>query len=165
MGYSEADIARFGPGARQQILRQMSMFEDRTAPSSVEAGKQELHFTIYLDPVTKKNSQRVIPCGRYHKVLPSKAYERYEKDARSYITCREWGIDGPIDRPCEVVGLFYMKTRRKVDLTNLLEALDDVLVRHGVLADDNSQIVVSHDGSRVFHDPRDPRTEVTIRYL
>ena len=51
---------------------------------------------------------------------------------------------------------------RKVDLTNLLEAADDALVTAGVLADDNSKIVVSHDGSRVLLDRDKPRTEIYI---
>ena len=58
-----------------------------------------------------------------------------------------------------------MKTRHAVDLTNLLEAVDDVLVKYGVLEDDNSRIIVSHDGSRVLYDKQRPRTEVTIRFL
>lgn len=55
-----------------------------------------------------------------------------------------------------------MPSRRRVDLTNLLESADDALVAAGVLADDNSQIIVSHDGSRVLYDKDSPRTEVTI---
>ena len=55
-----------------------------------------------------------------------------------------------------------MDTKRKVDLNNLLEALTDVLVKHKVLEDDNSTIVVSHDGSRVLYDKENPRTEVEI---
>ncbi len=121
----------------------------------------EIRFTIPLDPVTKKNSQRIVKCGDYHKIRPSKAYERYEKDAGYFLPHR----GEKMDRPCEVVCLFYMKTDRKVDLTNLEEALDDVLVKYGVLADDNSKIIVSHDGSRVRHDPKNPRTEVIIRDL
>jgi len=58
-----------------------------------------------------------------------------------------------------------MPTRRRVDLTNLLEAIDDVLVHYGVLSDDNSSIIVSHDGSRVLYDKARPRTEVTITCL
>lgn len=57
---------------------------------------------------------------------------------------------------------FVMPSRRRVDLTNLLESADDALVAAGVLADDNSQIIVSHDGSRVLYDKDSPRTEVTI---
>lgn len=55
-----------------------------------------------------------------------------------------------------------MPARRRVDLCNLHEALCDVLVKYGVLEDDNSNIVVSMDGSRVFYDKENPRTEVEI---
>lgn len=58
-----------------------------------------------------------------------------------------------------------MPTARRVDITNLLGALHDVLVRAGVLADDSSlseRIVVGVDGSRVFVDRENPRTEVEI---
>lgn len=68
----------------------------------------------------------------------------------------------PIEEPVEVKCLFYMPTRRRVDLPNLLESIDDVLVRAGVLKDDHSGIIVSHDGSRVLYDKDNPRTEVFI---
>jgi Holliday junction resolvase RusA-like endonuclease len=55
-----------------------------------------------------------------------------------------------------------MPTRRKVDLTNLLEAIDDVMTNAGLLADDNYTIIQSHDGSRVYYDKENPRTEVYI---
>lgn len=55
-----------------------------------------------------------------------------------------------------------MPTKRKCDLTNLLEAIDDVMVKYGLLADDNFSIIESHDGSRVLYDKENPRTEVTI---
>lgn len=67
-----------------------------------------------------------------------------------------------IDKPVNVKALFYMDARRRVDLVNLQEALLDVLVRAGLLADDNSSIVASMDGSRVLYDKDRPRTEVTI---
>ena len=110
---------------------------------------KELKFTIPLAPVTKKNSQRIANCGQYSKILPSKAYAQYEKHTQ----------------PSEVVCLFYMPTKRRVDLTNLLEAIDDVLVKYGVLKDDNSEIITSHDGSRVLYDKDNPRTEVVIKFL
>ena len=58
--------------------------------------------------------------------------------------------------------LYYMATRRKVDITNLESALLDVLVKHGVITDDNCRIVVSTDGSRVLYDKDNPRTEIYI---
>lgn len=73
---------------------------------------------------------------------------------------RKLNISAPVNVKC----LFYMPTRRRCDLTNLLEAIDDVLVTYGVLADDNSNIIVSHDGSRVLYDKDNPRTEVVISF-
>jgi Holliday junction resolvase RusA-like endonuclease len=61
--------------------------------------------------------------------------------------------------------LYYMGTRRKVDLVNLLEATCDILTDAGVIADDNSRIVAGHDGSRVLYDKDRPRVEIEIDWL
>ncbi|MBR6817996.1 MAG: RusA family crossover junction endodeoxyribonuclease [Acidaminococcaceae bacterium] len=114
---------------------------------------------IPVEPRTKKNSMRLVKLGGRIVPIPSKQYKDFE------AKCGEWlqpwnGME--IDRPVNVRCLFYMKTRRKVDLTNLLEAADDVLVKYHVLADDNSQIVAGHDGSRVLYDKSNPRIEIDI---
>lgn len=70
-----------------------------------------------------------------------------------------------IDYPVNIKALYYMPTRRKVDLVNLHSALHDSLVAANVLLDDNSQIVVSTDGSRVLYDRVNPRTEIIIERL
>jgi Holliday junction resolvase RusA-like endonuclease len=67
-----------------------------------------------------------------------------------------------ISTPVNVKAVYYMQTRRKVDLSNLNSALHDILVDAGVLADDNRDVVAGHDGSRVFYDKDTPRVEVTI---
>lgn len=117
-----------------------------------------LAFTIPLNPVTKKNSGQIIKVGKYPKLIPSKTYLKYEQDCKYFIKGKQLMITMPVEVTCK----FYMKTRRKVDLTNLLNAIDDVLVKYGVIADDNSNIIVSHDGSRVYYDKINPRTEVDI---
>ena len=122
---------------------------------------QDIRFTIPLPPVTKKNSQRIVRQGKKRIPLPSETFERYEASAGWFLPQR----GACITAPCEVTALFYMSTRRIVDLANLLEALDDVLVTYKVLKDDNSRIIVSHDGSRVLYDSEHPRTEVLIRFL
>lgn len=121
-----------------------------------------LKFTVPLSPISKKNSQQILTnraTGRPF-ILPSKKYKDYEKAAARYIpTLRQ---PKPIDQPVNIKCLFYMPTRRKVDLTNLLEAIDDVMVKAGLLADDDFTIIQSHDGSRVLYDKDNPRTEVYI---
>ena len=91
-------------------------------------------------------------------IIPSKAYKQYERDALWFLN-----YDGDtINYPVNVKAIFYMKTRRKVDLVNLQEALLDVLVAAEILEDDNCRIVASMDGSRVEYDKYAPRTEVEI---
>ena len=118
-----------------------------------------LNFTVNLPPISKKNSQQIMTnkaTGRPF-IMPSKKYKEYEKAALWYIP-KNIFINYPVNVKC----LFYMSTRRKCDLTNLLEAIDDVMVKAGLLADDNFSIVQSHDGSRVLYDKENPRTEVYI---
>lgn len=117
-----------------------------------------LKFEINVAPRTKKNHQQIIMVKGKRIVIPSKQYSEYEKNSKSFMPT----IEKPIDYKVNVKGLFYMDTKRKVDLNNLLEALTDVLVKHKILEDDNSMIVVSHDGSRVLYDKENPRTEVEI---
>ena len=118
-----------------------------------------VELTIGLPPRTKKNSQRVLKCGSRTIVAPSKAYKEYEEDCFIFINrARNLMINKPVNIKC----LFFMPTRRKCDLTNLLEAVDDMLVHYGVIADDNYTIVQSHDGSRVYYDKNNPRTEILI---
>lgn len=118
----------------------------------------ECKFTIKLKPVTKKNSQCIVKDrnGR-PKIIQSAAYRKYEKQCKPYMPHVEM-----IESRVNVKAVYYMPDRRRVDLTNLHEALHDVLVHYSVLADDNCRIIVSTDGSYVSVDRENPRTEVTI---
>lgn len=117
-------------------------------------------FIIKLPPVSKKNSQQIFfnPKTGKRFIAPSKKYKEYEQNAGWFLPRRKEPIDYSINVKC----LFYMPTKRKCDLTNLLEAVDDVLVKHGIIADDNYTIIESHDGSRVLYDKENPRTEIYI---
>jgi len=119
-----------------------------------------IHLTIDLAPITKKNHQRIIRIGGVPRIIQSKEYLAYERQAISQIKQR-YAVETIIS-PVNVAAVFYMPTRRRVDLVNLQEALLDILVRAEVLEDDNSRIVVSMDGSRVSYDKHHPRTEVSI---
>ena len=111
------------------------------------------------DPRTKKNSQQIIKAGNRHMVIPSAQYRQYEKDCLWQIPPK---TKQRIDFPANIQCVYYMPTRRRVDLVNLLEATMDILVAAGVLEDDNCRIVAAHDGSRVDHDKHNPRVEITI---
>ena len=115
-------------------------------------------FTVPIAPVTKKNSQRIAIRGGRPIILPSEKYKEYEDAALWYIPKRGDPIDFPVNIKC----LFYMPNNRLCDLTNHLESIDDVMVKAGLLKDDNYKVLASHDGSRVLVDKDNPRTEVEI---
>lgn len=117
-----------------------------------------MKFTIEIQPVTKKNHPIIARSGGYPKLLPSKQFTQYQKDCVVFLP----RPTTPISMPINIKAVFYMGSRRRCDLVNLLQALDDVLVHYGVIADDNYKIVVGHDGSRVQYDKARPRTEVEI---
>ena len=116
----------------------------------------EIKLTIKLPPVTKKNSMQIVGNGKRSMLIPSAQYRRYERDAGWFLKPLA------IAEPVNIRAIYFMPTRRKVDITNLESALMDVLVKYGVIADDNCRVVVSTDGSRVMYDKENPRTEVTI---
>ena len=121
-----------------------------------------MHIVIPLEPRTKKNHQQIISTNGRPLVIPSKQYKQYEKDCGIFIDNLPFTTyDVPVNVKCE----YYMGTRRRVDLVNLQEATLDVLVKYGVLVDDNSNIVASMDGSRVLYDKENPRTEIWIEEL
>ena len=115
--------------------------------------------TIKSSPHTKKNSQVIAKHNGRTFVVQNKLYKKYEKECLNVIEPPE----KPIDEPVNVQMRFFMPTRRRVDLVNLQQACLDILVRAGVLEDDNFNIVYSMDGSRVFYDKENSRTEITIK--
>lgn len=120
----------------------------------------EIKFTIPIEPKTKKNSGRICRNKYSGKTFfrPSEAFEQYQKDCGYFVP----KIESPINYPINVKAVYYMKTKRKVDKTNLESALLDVLVHYSFLEDDNRNIVYTTDGSKVLHDCKQPRTEITI---
>ena len=109
-------------------------------------------------PITKKNSQRVVTIHGHTVILPSRAYTQYEADCLRQLN----GIAPHIDCAVNLACVYFMPTRHRVDLANLIEATQDILKAAGVIVDDNKDIVASLDGSRVDYDREKPRVEIEI---
>lgn len=124
---------------------------------------EKLSLTLLGEPRTKKNSQRIFTRKNGQPfIAPSGAYKAYSAACATQIPPQVRGrFEGRFNVKCT----YFMKTRRKVDLNNLLEATTDILVHANVLADDNANIVAGHDGSRVRYDPNNPRVEIVISEL
>ena len=118
---------------------------------------------IPLNPKTKKNNQKIIRNNRTGAlmIIQNDRYKQFEKDAGWFLKKPA----SPISEPVNIKCVFYRDSRRRVDLTNLLEAIDDILVKYKIIADDNFEIIRGHDGSRVYIDKENPRVEIEIRTL
>ena len=132
--------------------------QGRIAPANMVGS---ICYVICGCPATKKNSSQILINNKTGKrfVAPSKAYHEYEKVAGDYLVPLP---TKPIDSHVNVKCVYYMPNKRRVDLANLISATCDILTHYGVIEDDNSNIVVSHDGSRVLYDKEHPRAEITI---
>ena len=123
-----------------------------------------ISFTLPVKPVTKKNSGQIVMRGRFPILLPSKQYMQFEKDTKPYFLKVKIQV-GEIHYPVNVKCHFFMESHRRVDLCNLLNAVDDAMVASGLVIDDNRDIIAAHDGSRVYCDKDRPRIEIEITEL
>lgn len=123
-------------------------------------------FVIPLEPRTKKNSQQIrknrATGQRY--VAPSNTFLVYQNQCFPYLYHLRSNAES-LQYPLNIKCLFYMPTHRRVDLVNLLEAIDDVLVHYKLIVDDCAAYIGGHDGSRVLYDKENPRTEIYITTL
>lgn len=120
-----------------------------------------IEFTIPVRPATKKNSGQIIQVKGRSVLIPSKQYKQFERACFPYLN-QVKDTAGVINYPVNVQCIFFTETKRKIDLPNLLNAIDDAMVKSGLLLDDNRDIIAAHDGSRVFHDKFNPRIEIVI---
>ncbi len=119
-----------------------------------------MHYKIIipLEAVTKKNHSRIVSIKNRPILLPSQQYLEFEKKCKPFLKDHKYCINTPINLKC----VFYRKTRRRVDLPNLLNSICDILVKYSVILDDNCKIVASFNGSSVKYDKQNPRIEIEI---
>jgi len=124
----------------------------------------QLTLTIPGSIVSKKNSKIACMiggknCPRRPMILPSKAYSKWEKQAHESLLWQKWPSP-PLTCPVHVKAFFYYKGN-KPDLAGAMESISDCL-QSIVWADDG--LIESWDGSRMIHDLKNPRTEISISW-
>ena len=116
--------------------------------------KDSISIEIPLLCRSKKNSQQII-WNRNTKrpmIIQSEIYCKFEQDCGKFLLkYRNNKITYPINLKC----LFYVSDKRKRDLTNLENAIADILVKYEILEDDNYNIIAGWDGSRIIYKPKE----------
>lgn len=110
---------------------------------------------------SKKNSQRIV-FNRNTKrpmIIQSEIYKNFERECGIFLNkCKKDIITYPINLKC----LFYVSDKRKRDLTNLENAIADILVKYEILEDDNYNIIAGWDGSRIIYEKGREETIIEI---
>lgn len=108
---------------------------------------EKLTIKIPLKCPSKKNSQQIIYRNGRPLIIQSSQYLAFEQNCAYFLKRFARHIETPVNLKCT----FYVPDRRRRDLVNLLNAIQDVLVKHDVIADDNYNIVQSVDGSKIIY--------------
>jgi len=120
----------------------------------------KIEFTILGRPITKKNHSQIITnrkTGRQY-LIPSKQYIQYEADCVIQIPS---SVRLGLDMPCMLKTVFFMPNERNVDVNNLQSSISDILVKAGVIKDDN-RFISTINYAWCETDKKNPRTEITI---
>ena len=99
--------------------------------------------------------------GRKPAIIQSDLYMQFERECGYYLNKYREHIEYPINLKCT----FYVPDRRKRDLTNLENAIADILVLYGVIEDDDYNIVSGWDGSRIIYEKGREETIIEIQRI
>jgi Holliday junction resolvase RusA-like endonuclease len=123
-----------------------------------------IRLTITGNPTTKKNHRPIFISKKTGKrfIAKSETLRQYEqatiwqlKSAKRKIK----NVNLPISTEVNITYAFYLPTKRKVDLSNLIEAPQDCLQEAGIIKDDS--LIVDLKATK-HYSKEDPRTEITI---
>lgn len=122
-----------------------------------------MKIVIPLQCRSKKNSQQIYINKKTNKpfVSQSEIYKEFEQNCGYFLKKNQTNISYPINLKCT----FYVKDKRKRDIVNLLNAIQDILVKYKVIADDNYSIVQSVDGSRIIYEKGREETIIEINKI
>lgn len=121
--------------------------------------------TIYGELYSSKNSKRIVKFGNKMALIASKQYMASVKPIEQQLVLNKgkWlRMAEGYEKPLKVVFKIYRKTHRKFDYVNIIQGLQDLMVKCGWLPDDNADEIIP-----VFQpydvDKNDPRVEIFIK--
>ena len=106
-----------------------------------------INLLIYGQTPSKKSSQQIVKVKNKLRIIPNPKYVKWEKYAVFQLKKQAEEIKlKTIDKPIHVKCKIYRRTKRQVDLINLLQSIHDVLTKAKIIKDD--RLIENIDGSR-----------------
>ena len=116
---------------------------------------------LYWRIPSKKNS--MFTTKKWFKI-PSKKYQEWEKEQKQFLINNYSDIE-LINHPIKISYILYLPDKRKTDITNKLESVNDLLVRAWILEDDNTNIIAHIDAVCLWTDKDNPRIHLIINKI
>jgi len=108
-----------------------------------------IHLIILGQTPSKKSSQRIVKLYRGLRLLPNEKYSKWESGAIYQLLAQKNDLNlKTIEKEVHVKALIYRNTKRKIDLSNLIQSIHDVLERAKIIK--NDFLIYSVDGSRRY---------------
>ncbi len=127
----------------------------------------ELKFIIDGQPMSKKRNYKIIRIGGHYTLGLTKQYRAWQKGVvdQLWVQRVEYmkvfpGPWQPIEIAVEVTLEFFLKDKKRYDLSNLYQGIEDALVKAQILKDDS--LIESHDRSRKHLGCAAPRVLIAI---
>lgn len=121
--------------------------------------------TIYGELYSSKNSKRIVKFGNRPALIPSKQYMASVAPIEQQLVLNRgnWRrMVADIPMPLKVVFKIYRKTHRRFDYVNIIQGLQDLMVKCDWLPDDNADMLLP-----VFLeyevDKKNPRVEIFLQ--
>jgi len=128
-------------------------------------GKILFHAIVELPPMDKPVSRVIVKNGNGNLVvMDTPVYAKYIRDfCDALLASQPYAASNYITQKCQVTGVFYINKTDNKSVSAYVEALLDCLVFSGILKGKGHYVVNNVDGSRVFADEKEPRTEIIVR--
>ena len=137
-----------------------------------------MKFTITGDTIIKKNHRPIYINRATGKRFIGKSKRLSDYEDWVVVSLKEGIVDYfegysnfndlpkfklfPIKEPIQITYKFYCKTKRKVDLSNLIEAPQDCLVKANIISDDS---IIKRIIAEKFYDKKNPRCVLFIELI
>lgn len=120
--------------------------------------------TIYGELYSSKNSKRIVRFGNKTAIISSKPYLASIKPIEQQLVLNRhrWAEETKnASKPLKIVFKIYRKTHRRFDYVNIIQGLQDLMVKCGWLSDDNAdEMIPFFEPYEV--DKNNPRVEISV---
>tara|TARA_R100001530_G_scaffold134845_1_gene110586 strand:+ start:1614 stop:1970 length:357 start_codon:yes stop_codon:yes gene_type:complete len=112
---------------------------------------------------SKKNSRNIFVKGGKIINIPQNKYKEWHEQALWQLKAQRVPQD-KIKNLTSMTMTFWKPDKRKIDLTNKAQSIEDLLVDYGFIEDDNCDVVPLLQLKRGGIDKENPRCEIEINY-